>query len=175
MADLGGVADPVDVGEPTSSLTVESFDSFFSREYRPVLGLALVLTGDRAEAEDLVQEAFLAAFQGWAGIVNPGVWVRTAVSNRAMSWWRRSYAARRAVTRLNGLEPQASEMPEDTEAFWDEVRRLPRRQAQAIALYYLEDRSAEEVAAVLGCEASTVRIHLSRGRRALATRLGVGE
>jgi RNA polymerase sigma-70 factor, ECF subfamily len=175
VADLGGIGDRLGLGEPTSALTVESFDSFFSREYRPVLGLALVLTGDQAEAEDLVQEAFLAAFRGWAGIVNPGSWVRTAVSNRAMSWWRRSYAAQRALTRLNRSEPWVWEIPEDTEAFWGEVRRLPRRQAQAIALYYLEDQSTEEVAAVLGCKVSTVRIHLSRGRRALASRLGVEE
>lgn len=175
MADVPGAPDRIGVAEPTSDVLVESFESFFSREYRPVLALAFVLTGDRATAEDLAQEAFLAAFRSWASISSPGSWVRTTVSNRAMSWWRRTYAARRAITRLNGFEPEVWEMPEDTQEFWDEVRRLPRRQAQAVTLYYLEDRSVEEIGSLLGCEPSTVRIHLSRGRRALASRLGVDE
>ncbi len=173
MADMA--ADRIGVAEPTAVVVVESFESFFAREYRPVLALAFVLTGDRAAAEDLAQEAFLAAFRAWGSISTPGSWVRATVSNRAMSWWRRTYAGRRAVTRLTGSEPTVWEMPEDTEDFWDQVRRLPRRQAQSISLYYLENRTAEEIAALLGCEASTVRIHLSRGRKALATRLGVDD
>jgi RNA polymerase sigma-70 factor (ECF subfamily) len=176
MADMADMApDRVGVAEPTSAAIVESFESFFAREFRPVLALAFVLTGDRAAAEDLAQEAFLAAFRAWESISTPGSWVRATVTNRAMSWWRRTYAARRAVTRLNGSGPAVWEMPEDTEQFWEQVRRLPRRQAQAVTLYYLEDRSAEEIGVLLGCEASTVRIHLSRGRRALATRLGVDD
>ncbi|HVR33095.1 MAG TPA: sigma-70 family RNA polymerase sigma factor [Acidimicrobiia bacterium] len=175
MGDKPGGPVRVGVAEATSGVVVESFESFFAREYRPVLALAFVLTGDRTAAEDLAQEAFLAAFREWPSISSPGSWVRATVSNRAMSWWRRTYAARRAITRLTGSEPAVWEMPEDTEGFWDEVRRLPRRQAQTISLYYLEDRSADEIGALLGCEPSTVRIHLSRGRRALASRLGVEE
>jgi RNA polymerase sigma-70 factor, ECF subfamily len=171
MAEMA--PDRADVAGLAAAVVVESFESFFAREYRPVLALAFVLTGDRSAAEDLAQEAFLAAFRTWESISNPGSWVRATVSNRAMSWWRRTYAAKRALTRLNGSEPASWEMPEDTEAFWGEVRKLPRRQAQAVTLYYLEDRSAEEIGALLGCDPSTVRIHLSRGRRALATRLGV--
>lgn len=175
MVDMPVGPNRVGVAAPTRDVLVESFESFVIREYRPVLALAFALTGDRATAEDLAQETFLAAFRTWSTISNPGRWVRATVSNRAMSWWRRTYAARRAITRLAGSSaPEVWEMPEDTGEFWDEVRRLPRRQAQAVTLYYLEDQSAEEIGALLGCEPSTVRIHLSRGRRALASRLGVG-
>jgi RNA polymerase sigma-70 factor (ECF subfamily) len=154
--------------------TVENFDGFYAREYRAVLALAIALTGDRAQSEDLAQEAFLAAFAGWERIQDPKAWVRVAVSNKAMSWWRRNYAWRRAMSRLTAPE-EISVDPTEAESFWAEVRRLPRRQAQAVSLFYLEDRPVSEIALVLGCSDSTARTHLSRGRGALASRLGVGE
>jgi hypothetical protein len=117
--------DRVGVVEPTSAVLVESFESFFAREYRPVLALAFVLTGDRAAAEDLAQEAFLAAFRLWGSISTPGSWVRATVSNRAMPWWQRTYAARRAIARLAGSEPAVWEIPEDTKDFWGCVVLLP--------------------------------------------------
>lgn len=170
---MSGFAERFDAGVAQTSSTpvVESFESFYSREYRPVLALARVLTGNLAQAEDLAQEAFIAAYRSWSGIHNPTGWIRSAVSNKAMSWWRRSYAANRALARLNAREPAESAMPEDTTAFWAEVRSLPKRQAQALALFYLEDRSVKDIAGILGCDASTVRIHMSRGRRKLAERL----
>lgn len=157
-----------------TELTVAGFEGFFSREYRSVLALALALTGDRAQAEDLTQEGFMAAFAAWERIENPGVWIRTAISNKAMSWWRRQYAWRRAMTRYTTAESLSSDASE-AEAFWADVRRLPRRQAQAITLFYLDDLPVSEIALMLGCSESTARTHLSRGRETLASRLGVDE
>jgi RNA polymerase sigma-70 factor (ECF subfamily) len=154
---------------------VENFDGFYQREYRSVLALAVVLVGDRGAAEDLAQETFVAALQSWSHIDQPDRWVRSVVSKLAMSWWRRVYAGRRAMTRLYQPEGGITEMPADSETFWAEVRRLPARQAQAIALYYMEDLPTEEIGGILGCNPSTVRIHLSRGRKTLAMRLGVEE
>jgi RNA polymerase sigma-70 factor, ECF subfamily len=51
------------------------------------------------------------------------------------------------------------------------VRALPQRQAQAVALYYLEDRSIAQTAVVLDCAEGTVRAHLVKARRTLARRL----
>jgi RNA polymerase sigma-70 factor, ECF subfamily len=55
---------------------------------------------------------------------------------------------------------------------WAEVRRFPRRQAQAIALSYVFGRSVTEVARILECSEGSVKTHLHRGRAALAERLG---
>jgi RNA polymerase sigma-70 factor (ECF subfamily) len=63
----------------------------------------------------------------------------------------------------------------ETAEVWGAVRRLSRRQAQVLALTYLEGLSTTEVGAVLGCSAATVKTHLQRGRAALARRLGVEE
>ncbi len=58
--------------------------------------------------------------------------------------------------------------------FWAAVRALPARQAQAIALFYVEDRSVAEIARNPSTEAEpAVRVHLHRGRLALARTLGV--
>ena len=57
--------------------------------------------------------------------------------------------------------------PEATE-FWTEVRRSPSRQAQVVALHYVEDRSVEDVADLLGITAGSVKTHLHRARESLA-------
>ena len=67
--------------------------------------------------------------------------------------------------RLPSLEPE-------DDAFWDSVRSLPRRQAQAIALFYLEDLSVKQIGRILECSDVTVRVHLHKGRKRLADLLG---
>lgn len=151
-----------------------SFEAFYVKEYQQVLALTFVLLGDRGRAEDVTHDVFLSALEAWGGLVNPEGWVRTVAVNVVRSSWRRRYAENRALSRLEAEVVVGSQLPEATEEFWSEVRRLPRRQAQVIALYYLEDRPVSEVAELLGCGESTARVHLMRGRRALATRLGVG-
>jgi RNA polymerase sigma factor (sigma-70 family) len=51
------------------------------------------------------------------------------------------------------------------------VRTLPHRQAQAVALYYLEDLSVQQIAVVLDCAEGTVKAHLAKARHTLAKRL----
>ena len=63
----------------------------------------------------------------------------------------------------------------DGDRFWSEVRRLPKRQAQVTALFYALDLPVSEVAHTLGCADGTVKVHLSRARAELATRLGTTE
>jgi RNA polymerase sigma-70 factor, ECF subfamily len=156
----------------TPLVTVEGFEGFYDREYRAVLALAYALTGDLSQAEDLTQDAFLGAFVTWGRIREPDAWIRTAVSNKAMSWWRRQYTAQRVMVRMVQVDDDVPEVSAESVTFWAEVRRLPSRQAQAIALFYLEDYPVADISRVLGCSESTARTHLSRGRKALASRLG---
>jgi len=150
-----------------------SFDGFYLAEYRAVVGLAFVLTGDLRLAEDLTQDAFTAAWRNWAEIVNPSGWIRSVVSNKARSSWRRRFVSQRVADALANTAATVEQLPDDTSGFWEQVRALPKRQAQVVALFYLDDLPVSEIAGLLGCEESTVRKHLSRGRRNLASRLGV--
>ncbi len=89
----------------------------------------------------------MAAYPRWDTIQNPEGWVRTVVANNVHSWRRRRYAEARALVRIGrGRHSTIDEMPVDTAHFWAEIRRLPRRQAQTLALFYLEDRSADNIA-----------------------------
>ena len=60
----------------------------------------------------------------------------------------------------------------DDEAFWAHVRRLPRRQAQCIALRYVYGCSVAEIAEILTFTAGTVKQHLARAKARLQTDLG---
>ncbi len=156
----------------------ETFEVFYRRQYRQVLGLAIVLSGNRSVAEELVQEAFLTTLYQWdrvSGMDNPGAWVRTVVANSSVSWFRRTAAQARALMRLGS--PPGDYPGLDVEAdldLWREVRRLPRRQAQTVALVYLNGLSRREVAEVMGCSEETVKTHLSRAKQTLAKRLEMG-
>ena len=154
-----------------------SFDEFYAREYRAVLGLALALCGNRWAAEDLAQEAFLAAHRNWPRVSDyprPDLWVRRVVANLSVSAFRRRVAEARALGRIAlGRTPPLPELSADDAGFWQAVRSLPRRQAQVVALHYLEDRPLADIASILGIAVGTVKKHLHDGRRALAERLGV--
>ena len=73
---------------------------------------------------------------------------------------------------LRSRRQEVGELQAEDAVFWSEVRKLPRRQAQCIALYYVYGCSLADVAMTLGCAEGTVKAHLARGRSRLAVRLG---
>ena len=153
-----------------------AFEVFYAEHLRPVVALVHSLTGSRAAAEDVAQDAFATAFRKWSTVgeyEDPGAWVRRVAVNRAVSRYRRVASEGRALLRLAGRREEPVAMEPADEEFWRQVRALPARQAQAVALHYLEDRSIAEIAAVLGVAEPTVRVHLHRGRIELARRLGL--
>ena len=157
----------------------ETFEDFYEREFAAVVGLAYALSGSRSGAEDLAQEAFLAAHRRWdriGGYERPDAWVRRVVANLSVSTFRRRVIEAKALARVAiGSSETMPELSADDVEFWRAVRSLPRRQAQVIALHYLEDMSVIEVAGVLDMAEGTVKKHLHDGRRALARRLRLEE
>jgi RNA polymerase sigma factor (sigma-70 family) len=152
---------------------LSTFDAFYLREMPSLILLAGALSGS-ANAEDLAQEAMLTAYRHWAEVsqyASPVGWVRRVCANRAMSALRRRGLEARALLRLGTPAIQVDESRAEVEEFWSRVRQLPRRQAQSVALYYIYDLSVAEVAETLECSEGSVKIHLSRGRAALAKQL----
>lgn len=166
--------DPVSHNEELE-VNRESFESFYRREFREVVGLAYALSGTRIGAEDLAQEAFIAAHKKWDRISaydKPGAWVRRVVANMAVSGFRKKAAERRAMSRLAGQRHQPiPELEAQDDEFWNMVRDLPRQQALATALFYYEDRTVAEIAEVLECTPATAKVHLFRGRQTIGRRL----
>jgi len=180
------MTEPV-IGEPTSWEVLASppeaarlrsaqpFDAFYLKEFSSLVALARALTGSLS-AEDIAQEAMIAAYRRWVEIEaldSPAAWVRRVCANQSTSFVRRRAAEARAVLRIGAMRQPHTELPPTDEAFWVEVRRLPRRQAQAISLHYIYDMQVSDIALTLDCSQSTVKAHLVRGRTALATRLGI--
>jgi RNA polymerase sigma-70 factor (ECF subfamily) len=158
--------------------TRAGFEAFYGREYAAVVALAYALCGRGGAAEDLAQEAFLVTYQRWAkvaGYEKPGAYVRRVVANKAVSFARRRAAEGRALVGLAGrARSSVNDLEPPDATFWRMVRGLPPRQAQCVALFYLEDRSADEISEILHCSVATVRVHLHRGRATLEERLRDG-
>jgi RNA polymerase sigma factor (sigma-70 family) len=158
----------------------EPFDSFFRREFRLLVGLAYALSGSHVAAEDIAQEALLAAYRRWdevGSLDSPGGWVRRVVANQSVSSVRRRMSEAKGLIRLRLRHETLArpEMPSDSEWIWSLVRRLPRRQAQVVALYYFDGLTMSEIGNVLEISKESVNTHLRRARRTLASDLERGE
>lgn len=152
----------------------QRFIAFYEEEYARAARLAFALTGRRDLAEELAQDAFMAIYQDWgrfAAYDQPRGLLRRVLVNRCLSSGRRRSVEVRLLLRLGAERPATVELTESDEQLWAAVRSLPRRQAQAIALRYLDDLSVDHIAEVLGCSAETVHTHLRRGRDQLKRRL----
>lgn len=150
------------------------FGAFYAREFLPMVGLAASVSGDASIAEDLAQEAFHRASDRWAkisGYDKPGTWVRRVVINLSLNRKRRLAREAAALLRLQPAITATLPAESDPEV-WNAVAKLPGKQRAAVALFYQEDRSAAEIAEILGCTESTARAHLFKARNTLAGVLG---
>ncbi len=157
-----------------ADVATESFDAYYRRDYRSLVGLAFVLTGSHGVAEDLAQDALTEAHKRWSkvgGYDNPGAWVRHVMVNKSTSRFRRLRSEAKSMTRLRARPTEVIEPTERSAEVWTAVRSLPTRQAQAIALFYWEDLSVAEIGEILGTSTETAKTHLKRGRAALAQSL----
>jgi RNA polymerase sigma-70 factor (sigma-E family) len=171
QAGARAAAPPARPGAPA---TAASFEAFYRSEYHRILNVVRLLTGDQDTAEDVVQESFAAAYNRWASLGTydrPGAWVRRVALNRAVSGLRRRRVERRALERLGVRDATAWPPDDPDDALWAAVRRLPARQAQVVALVYVEDLRVADVADVLDCSAGSVKQHLTRARARLADAL----
>jgi RNA polymerase sigma-70 factor, ECF subfamily len=149
-----------------------SFEAFYADHMATSLAVLLALRGPRVAAEELVQEAFVRAYDRWdeVGVMaRPDLWVQRVALNLATSQLRRLAAEGRALVRSAGRGAEAAETFdfEAAEGFWRLVRRLPPRQSRVVALHYAADRSVAEIAEVLGVAEGTVKAHLHKARRRL--------
>jgi RNA polymerase sigma-70 factor (sigma-E family) len=144
------------------------FDDFFRATYAGSVRLAHLLTGDRWAAEDLAQEAYTRLHPRYAGLDNPGAYLRVSLVNAAQSFHRRRG---REQARLQRATPppgaaDAVEAPDATAGGDDDllaaIDLLPYRQKAVVVLRYYEDMSEADIAAVVGCRPGTVKSLASR-------------
>ena len=155
----------------------ESFDEFYRDTSVRMLRYGYALTGDLAEAQDVVQEAYTRAWRHWGTVIAhpaPEGWLRLAIARLATDRWRRLSGWRAAARRTGPPEPVAPPS-EDAVLIIGALRRLPDNLRQALALHYLFDLPVAAIATETGAPVGTVTSWLHRGRTELAAILGTGE
>jgi len=140
------------------------FGDCYRKEYPQIVRLAMALVGRRDVAEEIAQESFVALYRRWDSVCrydSPAGWLRRITTNRCVSTLRRRAVEARVLITLGTRLRAEVDGPEISE-FWSLIRSLPPRQAQVVALTFVDDKSAAEAASILGCSEETVRTHLRR-------------
>lgn len=153
------------------------FDAWYAASYPRLTRQLYALIGDRTEAEECVQEAFVRAWSARRSLDldrHPDAWIRTTAHRLAISRWRRMRRGRREPARAVDRTGSAAAPSEDHVALVTALRQLPFEQRQALVLHHLADLPVAAVAAEIGAPEGTVKARLSRGRTALATLLTEG-
>jgi RNA polymerase sigma-70 factor (ECF subfamily) len=144
------------------------FEHFFRREYETLLRAMYLLSGDRFEAEELAQGAFVKAWERWdriGSMENPsGFLYRTAVNARRSALRRVGSTARRAVS-LQHADPISES--DDRDRIRRALARLPANQREAIVLVEWLGFSDIEAGETLGISPGAVRVRISRARASL--------
>jgi RNA polymerase sigma-70 factor (sigma-E family) len=138
--------------------------------------LAFLLTGDRALAEDLVQEAFARFVGRLLHLRTPDAfepYLRRTIVNLSRSHFRRKRIERAYLERLTrSPEPPRTTNDELDRSMHEALLRLPPRQRSAIVLRFYEDLTDSQAAEVMRCRPGTVRSLVSRGMTTLRAELG---
>jgi RNA polymerase sigma-70 factor (sigma-E family) len=131
-----------------------------------LLRMAIMLTGNLADAEDLLQAALVKTYRSWSRINDRAAldaYVRRAMVNTHISWWRRrrvdEYPTDELPDQVVADHSRESDMAEVVRRALD---RLPQRMRAAVMLRYFEDMTEPEIAATLGISLGTVKSTVSR-------------
>ncbi|MDX3387301.1 SigE family RNA polymerase sigma factor [Streptomyces niveiscabiei] len=167
----GGAAYREDTGE-RRSISEAEFTAYVQERRASLYATAYHLTGDRFEAEDLLQSALFSTYRAWDRISDKaavGGYLRRTMTNLHISAWRRR--------KLN--EYPTEELPEtpgDTDAMrgtelravlWQALARLPELQRTMLVLRYYEGRTDPEIAEILDISVGTVKSSIWRSLRRL--------
>jgi RNA polymerase sigma-70 factor (sigma-E family) len=151
-----------------------AFEEFMAARWGPLYRTAFLLTGDRHDAEDLLQGALARTCARWGSIRDKraaDAYVRRAMVHAASRGWRRR--GREVVTdelpdrgHPGGLDVRADHL-----ALWQEIRQLPPRMRITLVLRYVEDLTEEATARELGCSIGTVKSQTHHALRRLRAAL----
>ena len=172
--DPGGTAalrwpDP----EPPDPGAEAAVGALYQAQAVGLIRLAYLMLGDRAAAEDVVQDAFCGLYRHWDRLADPSgalAYVRSSVLNGCRTALRRRALGRRVTPAYQppaGSAEAAVLSREEREEVMRAVRRLPDRQREALVLRFYLDLPGPEIARVMGIRPGTVRSATHRALKAL--------
>jgi RNA polymerase sigma-70 factor, ECF subfamily len=161
----------------------EAFDLVLRQYQTKVFHLALSMLGNREQAEDTAQEVFIRiwrALPGYRAQSTVSTWIYSIARNACLTTLK-SAASRRTISLEDPATRAAAERKADPHnlnsaerPYAPDLQRLvaelPEKQRQIVTLFYMEEKSCEEVSRLLGIPVATVKTHLHRARKELALR-----
>jgi RNA polymerase sigma-70 factor (sigma-E family) len=151
----------------------------FRKHHLELVQLAMIMVGDLATAEDIVQDVFERLHGRWHRLHEPAsglAYARSSVLNACRSVHRRNAVARKHAPRLAaGLPASGADSAAalaDRSELAQALRALPHRQREVLVLRYYADLDVAEIAATLRIAPSAVRSNCTRGLATLARILG---
>ncbi len=152
--------------DPRASGGDAAFREYVLTRGTSLLRVAIMLTGNRADAEDLVQAALAKTYLAWDKINDHAAldaYVRRAMVNTHISWWRRRKFEEFPTDELPDQVIADHARESDTaEVVRRALDRLPDRMRAAVMLRYFEDMTEPEIAQALGVSLGTVKSTVSR-------------
>jgi len=159
------------------------FEELFLPQLDAAYNLAYWIAGGEADAQDIVQEAYVRALKGFSGFRgdNPRAWLLTIVRNTAYSWIKKKQRREQGLVQFDEeihaapLEVAPSEQYLETrrQRLEEALQRLPAEFRECLVLFELEGWSYKAIAAACDVPVGTVMSRLSRARRRLQQELTV--
>jgi RNA polymerase sigma factor (sigma-70 family) len=149
--------------------------------YKAMYNTSLRIVNDTMEAEDIMQESFLSAFEkidNYSGIVSFGAWLKKIVINRSLDALNRRKAIFEDIDAHAGIKDssgddiaQKEEIDVRVEEVKQAIEKLPDGYRIILSLYLLEGYDHDEISEILSISSSTSRSQLSRAKQKLITEL----
>ena len=160
-------------GDSPANYDDAAFRDYVLARGTALLRMAIMLTGNKADGEDLLQAALAKTYLAWDKINDRAAldaYVRRAMVNTHISWWRRRRVEEFPTDELPDQAVADHAVESDTaEVVRRALNRLPQRMRAAVMLRYFEDMTEAEVAEVLGVSQGTVKSTVSRAVAKLRT------
>lgn len=150
----------------------ERYEFFVRQHGAELLRFAAMLTGNRADAEDVVQEALISVAGTWPRVrlKTAKAYARTTIARKVIDRARREDAASRGSPPDRASSDRALLKFEEDQNFFGMLDALPAKQRAVLVLRYYADLDDATIAEILRCSASTVRSQAHRGLNKLRTR-----
>lgn len=151
------------------------FSEFMAARWAPLFRTAYLITGDRHQAEEVLQSALAKTYVGWDRIRNKqaaDAYVRKAIVQTAASGWRKRRREHLTEKPLDLVDADRTAGTDDRLALWTHILALPPRMRATLVLRYYEDLSEAQTAAELGCSVGSVKSQTSRALERLRAALG---
>lgn len=133
-------------------------EALFRERRESFVRTATMILGNRAEAEEVVHDAFVATARRWTSVTDAPAYVRRAVVNGCHGVLRR-----RRIRERHPVDPPPDDAPVQLVELRDVLLGLPVRQRTVLVLRYVDGADDEQIAGLLGCRRATVRSLAARG------------